>query len=348
MARRGSDSEQPDEAAPAAFPAAVPADVPTAEKLPAGDPSMYILTGEVEAERASRAKKRPPGGGPVKPPTLPADEYVVRRADAGAADAEGAADAAGAAGGADAADAPADPAADANPVGAATDRATGHPAAGDPAAGEPATGAPAAAPTAPTMPTAPTVPIGPAPTGADATGSPGASEAPAVVYRDRPVPPKPHGNRAFGVLITVLGAVLYAVLFAFAVLIVFRAITGVATMDLLANPGYWIPVGLFVVVQIASVLVLNRASWWAHIIASAVVAVVVYFGSGYLVGLVELYAWRSDLTYASVLGAPTSIVAGLLAREIALWAGAVIARRGRSVRARNAAERTAFEAANPA
>jgi hypothetical protein len=43
------------------------------------------------------------------------------------------------------------------------------------------------------------------------------------------------------------------------------------------------------------------------------------------------------------LSEPTTIVAALLAREVAIWTGAVIARRGRKVKARNIEAKAKFE-----
>lgn len=167
--------------------------------------------------------------------------------------------------------------------------------------------------------------------------------APHVVYRDRPVPPKKHGNRGLGVVVALLAAVVFSVFLAFGVLIVFRVSTGIATMDLLANPGYWIPPIFFLVGMLVLVLVLNRAGWWAYIVGSVVVGVFVYFGSAYAVGLVELYAFRSDLTYGAVLASPVTVIAALLAREVALWSGAILGRRGRALAQRNALERAEFD-----
>ncbi|MFT4123809.1 MAG: hypothetical protein QM635_08255 [Microbacteriaceae bacterium] len=170
-----------------------------------------------------------------------------------------------------------------------------------------------------------TVPL-PTGTAASPAGEPPAGQPPAGRSAKR-------GNRGFGVLIAVLASVLYAVLLSFAVLIVFRIVTGVATMATLANPGYWVPVIVFVAAIVATVLVANRAGWWLYIIASVLVGGVVYIGSAYVVGLIELYAWDSDLTFSRVLESPVAITAGLLARELALWTGLVVGSRARRLTA---------------
>jgi hypothetical protein len=164
-----------------------------------------------------------------------------------------------------------------------------------------------------------------------------------VVYVDRPQPPRVRGNRGLGVLLVVLGTVLYAVLVAFTVLIVMRVTTDQATLTDLANPGYWLPVLVFFVVFLLSVLLLNRASWPAHLVSSLVVALLVYALSGFLVAVVEVYALHNDVPVADALASPVAIVSAVLAREIALWAGVILGRRGRSLTARNAAERAEYD-----
>jgi hypothetical protein len=172
---------------------------------------------------------------------------------------------------------------------------------------------------------------------------PGATETKQIVYVTAPVPPKPKSNRGFGLLIALLATVLFAVLFAFAVLLIIRAVTGSATMTVLANPGYWLPVTFFLVSFALVVLIANRAGWWAYIIGSAVIGLAVYLGSTAIIVLIEFYVRGNTVDYQVALVQPNAIIAGLLAREIALWSGAIIGRRGRGVKTRNLEARTAFD-----
>ena len=53
-------------------------------------------------------------------------------------------------------------------------------------------------------------------------------------------------------------------------------------------------------------------------------------------------AQANELFYAELLSG-TSIIAALLAREVAIWTGAVLARRGRTLRVRNTEAHAAYE-----
>jgi hypothetical protein len=172
-----------------------------------------------------------------------------------------------------------------------------------------------------------------------------ASAPPQIVYVDRPAPPRALSNRPIALLVSVLATVLFAVLAAFTVLIAVRTLTGVAVMSDLANPGFWVPVLLFLVANLVSVLVLNRAGWWAHVLGSALVALVVYFGTGVLVSAIEAYGLGNAVTIGAALASPVTIVCALLAREVSLWSGAILGRRGRSLTARNAERRAEYERA---
>jgi hypothetical protein len=215
----------------------------------------------------------------------------------------------------------------------------------EPAASEPASSGPASSEPASSGldEPAPTQVVEPAPTEIIAPPAPAAE--PQIVYVTAPVPPKRAGNRGFATLITLVATILFAVLYAFAVLIIVRIVsaTNSAALTDLANPGYWLPVLFFAVAMLLVVLVINRGGWWAHIFGSAIVALAVYLGAGAVIALIEYYIYAVPVTYLDVLGSPTIIVAGVIARELALWSGALISRRGRKVTARNHEARAAFD-----
>ena len=52
---------------------------------------------------------------------------------------------------------------------------------------------------------------------------------------------------------------------------------------------------------------------------------------------------EANAAFFTGLAQPFTIVAALLAREVAIWTGAILGRRGRTVRARNAEAKAAYE-----
>jgi hypothetical protein len=171
--------------------------------------------------------------------------------------------------------------------------------------------------------------------------------APQIVYVTTPHPPKRRGNRALGTLIAVLASVVYAALLALVFAIVWASITGGADLGFVGSPNFYIPVAFFAAAMLLLVLVLNRAGWWSWVLGSIVVALVVYFGSaGVLIllrgAVLETAAAAGELYFEALLN-PLVIIASLVAREVAIWAGVVISWRGRKVTARNVEARAAYD-----
>ena len=168
-----------------------------------------------------------------------------------------------------------------------------------------------------------------------------------VIYVQTPPAPGKKGNRGAGAAIAVASGIIFAAALALVTAIVSFATTQRFSFAFLADPQFYIPVLFFVIAFVILVLLANRANWWAYILGSVVVAVVVYFGtiglgllsSGIILNTPEEAAAR----YAAALTNPFIVIAALLAREVSLWTGSVIARRGRKVKARNAEARTAWE-----
>jgi len=95
------------------------------------------------------------------------------------------------------------------------------------------------------------------------------------------------------------------------------------------------------------VLVVNRANWWVHIVGSIFVGLIVYFGTiglGLLTtGIVQNTPAEAAARFSAQLLNPFVIIAALLAREVALWTGAILSRRGRKLRVRNAEAHEAWQ-----
>ncbi|MGV8886082.1 MAG: hypothetical protein ACOH1T_10925 [Microbacteriaceae bacterium] len=174
-----------------------------------------------------------------------------------------------------------------------------------------------------------------------------AASAPNVVYVTVPSAPAKKGNRGLGTLFAILASALYAVVLAVVFAAIWLSVNPGAALTVYFNSAFFIPVAFFTVTLVLLVLVLNRAGWWTYVIGSVIVALVVYFGSaGSLLllngGLLETPESASAI-FRTILGNPLVIAAALLAREVSLWAGVLIAHRGRKVKVRNAEARAAWE-----
>lgn len=170
---------------------------------------------------------------------------------------------------------------------------------------------------------------------------------PQIVYVTAPNPPKARNNHLAGVPIAALAALVFTVVLAVIIAIIASTTVGF-TVGLLASAIFYVPVILFVVAFVLLALIVNRGGWWAYIIGSIVVAAVVYFGSIAVIVLIRSASTGSfgisPEEFTGGLSSPVIIAAGLLAREVALWGGAVISRFGRKVKTRNAEALAAFEA----
>lgn len=196
---------------------------------------------------------------------------------------------------------------------------------------------------------APVVPAEPSP--------PYTPPAQSPIYVQAPTKPKDRSNRGGGILIALLATVVFAVLYAVAAFIIIGvtsttvavAVTGFTAFA--ALPVYYLPVFFFFLAFSGLIALVNRGGWWAYVLFGFLVAAVVYcsYIGAAMLGLV--LDGRSDglspAELSSILSTlwlnPGAIAAGLIAREVPIWAGAWIARRGRRVTARNLEARTEYE-----
>lgn len=217
--------------------------------------------------------------------------------------------------------------------------------------------APPAAPPADQFPAPSALPVAvPAPEAA-------AAAAPRVVFVEAPVPPRKQGNRGIGVLFALLGTLVFALVYGLVIMLLIALVQptvfplddlgasplgfgGVYTA-FLASPYFWVPVLAFLVAYVLLVLLLNRAGWPLHILASILLALVVYFAS---IGVFLLFDGVGLMTptqaseaFAGFALDPRLLIAAVAAREVAVWMGLAIAARGRKVRQRNAERLSTFE-----
>jgi len=185
------------------------------------------------------------------------------------------------------------------------------------------------------------------PTDSSASGAATSAE-PRVVYVTAPVPPKLGGNRGFGVFIAFVSTVIFAILFAIVVVIVNIALSTDGGLGFIQKPSFFVPVAFFALASLIVALLVNRAGWAAHVLGSILVALLVYFGTiGVLLlanGVIQSTPEEAQYLFALALVDPRVIAASLVAREVSLWTGALVAKRGRKVTERNRATRAAWEA----
>lgn len=165
-----------------------------------------------------------------------------------------------------------------------------------------------------------------------------------VIYVATPSPPKAHSNRTIGALLALAGAGVFAVFYGL-VGAAYIALTNnrVGLAGFITDQVFWVPILFFTIGFVALALLVNRAAWWAHVLGSLLVALVTYVGS---VGMLLLVNWiaGSGVGLLAVATSPFVIAASVVAREVSIWVGLLIARRGTRVTVRNRAEREAFDA----
>ena len=181
----------------------------------------------------------------------------------------------------------------------------------------------------------------------------------AALYMQTPMPPDLRGNRAAGVLISLLGTLGFALVFA-GVLALWLApdfppstfFTEGLLPWLISWPFIAAVVAFFVGMALI-VLVVGRAGWWAYVLGGFLVAVLVWVA---FVAVSAFFGWP-DATGDELRGIGTglfgvvdaigfsvpAIAAAVVAREATVWFGAWIGSRGRKITKRNAATVAEYE-----
>lgn len=166
-----------------------------------------------------------------------------------------------------------------------------------------------------------------------------------IVLVEEPLPPRRKGARAVGTAVALLATLIFAILFAaafFAVGYLFdRAFDPVQTLqDVWLRPSYLLPVIVFFLAYWIITLIVNRAGWWAHVLGAFLVALLVY--AAHIAGafMEQQGGWAAftalptidAASLAQLLLAPLSVLAFVIAREVPVWVGGIVARRGRKAR----------------
>jgi hypothetical protein len=175
------------------------------------------------------------------------------------------------------------------------------------------------------------------------------TEAPAqqVIYVQVPAAPRKLGNRGFGALIALGATVVYTAVLALFTILLGLLLTGSVAVGFLADARFYIPALFFLIAFVLLVLITNRANWGAYIVGSLIVGIIVYFGTiglGLLgSGIITNTPDEAAARFAASLRDPFIIGAALLAREVTMWTGILISRRGRRLKVRNAEAREAYD-----
>lgn len=183
--------------------------------------------------------------------------------------------------------------------------------------------------------------------------TPAATAAQSPIYVQAPQRPVDRSNRGVGVLIALLATGVFAVIYAIAIFIIAGvtsttlAVAATTFTEFAVRPVFYIPVLFFFLAFALLVVVINRSGWWAYVLFGFLVGVVVYFS--YIGGaLLTVQAWNlSPAEVSRFLSTqwlnPGALAAGIIAREVPIWAGAWIARRGKRVTTRNIEARHEYE-----
>ncbi|WP_317229368.1 hypothetical protein, partial [Clavibacter sp. MX14-G9D] len=171
------------------------------------------------------------------------------------------------------------------------------------------------------------------------------------IYVQAPTPPQKRGNRGFGVLIAVVAAILFALLYSLGTALLASVRNPDAFGDVfgryLLSPVFYVPTLAFLVFFVLLALLVNRGRWWAFVLGGLPVAILVYaayIGTRLLQGgVMDLAPSEQALLLQRTVTFPDGILAAFLARELVTWLGAGISARGRRVKARNVEARAEYD-----
>lgn len=178
----------------------------------------------------------------------------------------------------------------------------------------------------------------------------------AALYMQSPMPPDLKGNRGAGVLIALLGTLAFALLYAGLISAMIARDFPPSTflteglLPWVTSWGFIAGVVAFFVGLSILVLIFGRAGWWAYVIFSLFVGVIVWVATTSTFalaggplgaeGVTGFIASARQLAFTL----PT-LGAAILAREVAVWFGAWIGARGRRVTAKNTVMLEEYEVA---
>lgn len=187
-----------------------------------------------------------------------------------------------------------------------------------------------------------------------------AAAAPGPIFVQAPEPPRARGNRGAAGLIGLLAAVAFGVLYAAVAYLWQIFVAAVPAMgteavldplafatDVLLQPSFWVTVVAFWLSFWLLGVFVNRARWWSWVVLGLIVALLTYVGH-ILGAFLAAPFWNitasegADLLL-NVVFTPMALAAIIIAREVTIWFGAWVSRRGARVTVQNQVERDEYE-----
>ncbi|MBF4512123.1 hypothetical protein ITJ66_06445 [Plantibacter sp. VKM Ac-2885] len=172
------------------------------------------------------------------------------------------------------------------------------------------------------------------------------------LYVQAPSEPEVRGNRGFGILIGLLGTIIFAALYAAAVAGLQLVLEGDGTFveNLIQIATSWpflMAAAGFFLAWVVTATIVNRSGWVHWVLGGFIIGLVVFLAwvGGFLI---QERAWTLsvDEILAEVTGVAFTfgpVLAFVVAREIPVWLGGWIAARGRKVREANLEARAEYE-----
>ncbi|QAY60232.1 ABC transporter [Microbacterium protaetiae] len=178
--------------------------------------------------------------------------------------------------------------------------------------------------------------------------------APQPIFVQAPEEPRPRGNRGAAGGIGLIAAVCFAFLYLDAGVVIGLVSGDLATSDIgtwltdaLTTWGLWVPTVVFFLAFWLLGAIINRGRWGVWVIFGLLVGVAAW--GGHLLGqLFEAPFWNvtasegADIVNAQLF-APLAIAAFIIGRELTIWFGAWVARRGRRMTELNVEARREYE-----
>jgi len=174
-----------------------------------------------------------------------------------------------------------------------------------------------------------------------------------AVTTDSPAVVRVPTNRGPAALIALAGSVLFALLYILAATLYNWAAWGFGngggalnmgdyvqtrTVAFLATPVYWLTTIAFTVYFTLLAVIFNKAVWRTYVISGLGVAILTY-ATAIGAGLFTVHAWTltfgeaANFLWRGIAFNPLILVTVVLAREIPIWFGGLIAIRGKKFRA---------------
>mgnify|MGYP003494577841 CR=1 FL=1 len=166
--------------------------------------------------------------------------------------------------------------------------------------------------------------------------------SPQPIFVQAPEAPQPRGNRAAAGAIGILAALSFAALLLGAILGISAiegkldgAEIGSLILDTVLSPAFWVPVVVFFVAFWLLGAIINRGRWGHWVIFGILVGAASY--GGFLLGqLINAPFWEITSAEGATLVeqnlfAPLAIASFIFGRELTIWFGAWVAKRGKRV-----------------